>query len=217
MNNQNKKCEVCGQTKHISEFSKSYRNRCKACVAEHTREVRAAEKLTAQIKHTGETVEVEPSGTMQISCGSFITKDGRRIPVTALEFEKQIDWEHRRYEIAKDMLAACQSNAHPNVFQMTMEEASKWAVEFADYLIAELNRPKKQSKQSTNNTEIQVGEEYKHDGKCFICKEKLDGDDCSGCSLLVDDDCILPSELHCYKEQRQDKKNVVFVEKGGAK
>lgn len=135
-----KKCTECGQTKHISEFSKSYSNRCKACVAEHTRQIRAAEKLKAKVKATGEVIDVEPSGTMQVSCGSFITKDGRRIPGTALEFEKVIDWELRRYEIAKDMLAACQSNAHPKVFQMTMEEASKWAVEFADYLIAELKK-----------------------------------------------------------------------------
>ena len=39
-----KKCTECGQTKHISEFSKSYPNRCKTCVAEHTRQMRAAEK-----------------------------------------------------------------------------------------------------------------------------------------------------------------------------
>lgn len=38
-----KKCTECGQTKHISEFSKSYPNRCKTCVAEHTRQMRAAE------------------------------------------------------------------------------------------------------------------------------------------------------------------------------
>lgn len=44
-----KKCEVCGKTKHISEFSKSYPNRCKTCVAEHTRQMRAAEKLKAKV------------------------------------------------------------------------------------------------------------------------------------------------------------------------
>lgn len=43
-----KKCTECGQTKHISEFSKSYPNRCKTCVAEHTRQMRAAEKLKAK-------------------------------------------------------------------------------------------------------------------------------------------------------------------------
>ena len=49
-----KKCTECGQTKHISEFSKSYPNRCKTCVAEHTRQMRAAEKLKAKVKATGE-------------------------------------------------------------------------------------------------------------------------------------------------------------------
>lgn len=97
-----KKCTECGQTKHISEFSKSYPNRCKTCVAEHTRQMRAAEKLKAKVKVTGEVIDVEPSGTMQVLCGSFITKDGRRMPGTALEFEKAIDWEQRRYEIAKE-------------------------------------------------------------------------------------------------------------------
>ena len=32
-----KKCEICGENKPQSEFSKSYRNRCRACVAEQTR------------------------------------------------------------------------------------------------------------------------------------------------------------------------------------
>ena len=39
-----KVCEVCGQKKHISEFSKSYPRRCKACVAEHTKMVRERAK-----------------------------------------------------------------------------------------------------------------------------------------------------------------------------
>lgn len=36
--------KVCGQKKHISEFSKSYPRRCKACVAEHTKMVRERAK-----------------------------------------------------------------------------------------------------------------------------------------------------------------------------
>lgn len=35
-----KKCEICGEIKPQSEFSKSYRNRCRACVAEQTRKTR---------------------------------------------------------------------------------------------------------------------------------------------------------------------------------
>lgn len=129
-----KQCTECGQTKHISEFSKSYPNRCKACVAEHTRQVRAAEKLKAKVKATGEVIDVEPSGTMQVSCGSFITKDGRRIPGTALEFEKIIDWEQRRYEIAKECVAVLMRN------EIILEDAAKISVEQADALIEELKK-----------------------------------------------------------------------------
>ena len=32
-----KKCEICGQMKPQNEFSKSYKHRCKACVAEAAR------------------------------------------------------------------------------------------------------------------------------------------------------------------------------------
>lgn len=120
-----KQCTECGQTKHISEFSKSYPNRCKACVAEHTRQARERAKqeqncagntdnrietIKARIKVTGEVVDVKPSGHMQISCGAFITKDGRRIPGTALEFEENIDWEQRRYEIAKSVITGLCAN-----------------------------------------------------------------------------------------------------------
>lgn len=35
-----RKCEICGKTKPQNEFSKSYKNRCKTCVADLTREKR---------------------------------------------------------------------------------------------------------------------------------------------------------------------------------
>lgn len=37
-------CEICGRELPISDFSKSYRNRCRECVAKLTREKRAADK-----------------------------------------------------------------------------------------------------------------------------------------------------------------------------
>lgn len=137
-----KKCTECGQTKHISEFSKSYPNRCKTCVAEHTRQMRAAEKLKAKVKATGEVIDVEPSGTMQVLCGSFITKDGRRMPGTALEFEKAIDWEQRRYELAKSAMQGRLSNQYGDVLvgERDFEGVAVSSVEFADALIAELKK-----------------------------------------------------------------------------
>ncbi len=47
----NKKvCESCGVEKPASEFSKSYRNRCKECVAEQTRAKRANRDKTVPPK-----------------------------------------------------------------------------------------------------------------------------------------------------------------------
>lgn len=43
--NQTKKCEICGRELPISDFSKSYRNRCKGCVAEQVREQRKNGKM----------------------------------------------------------------------------------------------------------------------------------------------------------------------------
>lgn len=144
-----KQCTECGQTKHISEFSKSYSNRCKACVAEHTRQVRERAKqeqgyagntdnhietMKARIKVTGEVVNVKPSGSMRISCGAYLTEDGRMLPGTALEFEKAIDWEQRRYEIAKECVAILMRN------EITLKDAAKISVEQADALIAELKK-----------------------------------------------------------------------------
>lgn len=62
-----KRCEICGRTLPLSAFSKSYKGRCKKCVARLTKEKRNS---------------------------------------TATTTHKTIDWEQRRYEIAKDMLCA---------------------------------------------------------------------------------------------------------------
>ena len=56
----------------------------------------------------------------------------------ALEFKKDIDWEQRRYEIAKDMMAAFLSNSCSNVYMGNPNEQAKEAVMYADALIAEL-------------------------------------------------------------------------------
>lgn len=96
--------------------------------------------MKAKHKITGETVEVEPIGTWNSSVALYEAKDGRRFPMYALEFEKDIDWEQRRYEIAKDMIAAFLSNSCSNVYMGNPDEQAKYAVAFADALIAELKK-----------------------------------------------------------------------------
>ena len=107
-----KVCTECGQEKHVSEFSKSYPHRCKACVAKHTRMVRErakqeqnraektgnrTEMLKVVIKDTGETVLVRPCREpLNARLEFYETEDGRKFPMFALEFSKEIDWEQRR-------------------------------------------------------------------------------------------------------------------------
>lgn len=42
-----KTCEICKTSKPLSDFSKSYKNRCKVCVAELTRQKRTRKNLGA--------------------------------------------------------------------------------------------------------------------------------------------------------------------------
>lgn len=145
-----KVCEVCGQEKHILEFSKSYPRRCKACVAEHTKMVRKrtkqeqnrsknteirSEMQKVVIKDTGETVMVRPCREpLNARLAFYETEDGRKFPMFALEFSKEIDWEQRRYEIAKECVAVLMRN------EITLHDAAKISVEQADALIAELKK-----------------------------------------------------------------------------
>lgn len=96
--------------------------------------------MKAKIKGTGEIVEVKQKGTVHISCPAYHTTDNRIIPSFALEFEKNIDWEKRRYEIAKDMMTAAeQHNNDTTGFKNTMAQA-QYAIECANALIAELKK-----------------------------------------------------------------------------
>lgn len=116
---QTKKCEICGEIKSASEFSKSYKHRCKECVAEQTRLARAGTEVVkeasravqkedrpfrkAVVKDTGETVMVrmcrEP---LTVRMAQYETEEGRKFPMFALEYEKEIDWEQRRYDLIRD-------------------------------------------------------------------------------------------------------------------
>lgn len=55
---------------------------------------------------------------------------------------KEIDWEQRRYEIAKDVLIAWHSNPNRICKTFSPENCAKEAVEVADVLIEELKKEK---------------------------------------------------------------------------
>lgn len=170
-----RKCAVCGKEKPISEFSKSYPKRCKECVAEHTRQVRAEAKQDTEravpkdnrpfkkaiVKDTSETVLVrmcrEP---LSIRTAVYETTDGRKFPMFALEYEKEIDWEQRRYEIAKEMLCAIyldegseKRNTGSGLLEyQSLNGCAKEAIRYADALIEEL----KKTSNNETSTSIQM-------------------------------------------------------------
>lgn len=158
-NQETRKCEVCGEIKPVTDFSKSYRNRCKPCVAAEARIHRASQEAEAnkirprlkdgvhrvgsrpvvfkkaRIRATGEIVEVTPQCEPMTYTGyPYKAVDGRMIPACALQFEPEIDWEQRRYEIAKDIYVHRLMLPQERL-SLTEESDAEIAVELADSIV----------------------------------------------------------------------------------
>lgn len=102
--------------------------------------------MKAKVKGTNEIVEVKPKGTsttIHMSCSEFVSEDGRVFPSIYLDIINDVDWEARRYELAKEYSKIFINLQHekgridcgchvPNVVE--------WSVEIADALIAELQK-----------------------------------------------------------------------------
>lgn len=98
--------------------------------------------MKAKIKSTGEIVDISPSGvtSVQRTCTKYATKDGRELLDLALEFLPNIDWEQRRYEIAKEAMngllsAPVVAGVNPNP---SFKDIATFSVRLADALIKEL-------------------------------------------------------------------------------
>lgn len=96
--------------------------------------------MKARFKATGETVDVKPFRVMNVSCCAYITEDGRKMPGTALKFENEINWEQRRYEIARELMKGFAANSHNQCVDASSEMLAQWSVGGADALIAELKK-----------------------------------------------------------------------------
>jgi hypothetical protein len=95
-----KQCELCGETKPLSDFSKSYRNRCRTCVAEQTRTKRlltgtASKVITADSSQTDivDTAEfrlVEVALPALINCidGDFLGRECDEIAEKAVRIAR---------------------------------------------------------------------------------------------------------------------------------
>lgn len=100
--------------------------------------------MKAKIKATGEIVEIVSYG-VDGSYTNYVDNDGKFFQTTLnyyTEIEKRdsIDWEQRRYEIAKAMMAVAERhNNDPSGFSNPTSQA-QYAIECADALIEELKK-----------------------------------------------------------------------------
>ena len=105
-------CEICGRPTAEADFSKSYKRRCKECVARGAREARQGKAE-------------EADSLLDIN-----------IPGTVLD--GQPNWEQRRYEIAKDIFTRCLSHEDGDVRAFcarNLDMAASDCVREADALI----------------------------------------------------------------------------------
>nr|UWI11209.1 MAG: hypothetical protein [Bacteriophage sp.] len=91
--------------------------------------------MKAKIKSTGETVNVHEDIN-----GDLVTESGSLYRNWQLEFEKEIDWEQRRYEIAKELMRGFATNPHNMLVDAKIGTLAEWSVSGADALIAELRK-----------------------------------------------------------------------------
>ena len=107
--------------------------------------------MKAKVKKTGEIIDV--SRTENIITSRGVEKqyvDNKREWCTyvqsELEFineepQRNIDWEQRRYEIAKSVLQGFCANSEPSIAQgTTFKQITEWSIEIADILIAKLKK-----------------------------------------------------------------------------
>lgn len=104
--------------------------------------------MKVRIKKTGILIDVIPkvnvnaqhSGDYLYVCDNMVF---RECDLDFLNVENAvIDWEQRRYEIAKSMMVAFLSNSCSNVYMNTYENQAQEAVKYADVLIEELKKGK---------------------------------------------------------------------------
>lgn len=97
--------------------------------------------MKAKVKATGQIIELndEKLSLLDYARGVYRDTEGNKFHWKELEFienkdEKPIDWEQRRYEIARECVAVLIRN------EITLEDAAKISVEQADALITELKK-----------------------------------------------------------------------------
>lgn len=104
--------------------------------------------MKARVKDTGVLIDVIPKSNTnaQHSGDNLYVCDNMVFRECELDFlnveNSAIDWEQRRYELAKDVLSAFLSNSNEMIFEGNPEDHAKDAVVFADALIKKLRLKK---------------------------------------------------------------------------
>ena len=102
--------------------------------------------MKAKLRGTTEIVEVKPKGTstvIHMNCSEFVSEDGRVFPSIYLDIMNEVDWEQRRYELAKEYskeFVRLQHYAGLSENGLSNPKVVEWSVEIADALIAELQK-----------------------------------------------------------------------------
>lgn len=106
--------------------------------------------MKARIKATGNIIDVSQTESIITSRGverQYISNSDERCFYLQSELEfihekpqKDIDWEERRYEIAKAMMAALERHNNNVSGFKNLTKQAEFAIECADALIAELKK-----------------------------------------------------------------------------
>lgn len=90
--------------------------------------------MKARIKLTGEIVNIKDL----YDDGTALVND-KYFKVSELDFfSETIDWEQRRYELAKAAMQGFCSNSHEQVMSASLNITAEWSLGFADALIKKL-------------------------------------------------------------------------------
>ncbi len=99
--------------------------------------------MKARVKSTGVLIDVIPkcnanaqhSGDNLYACDNMIF---RGCDLDFLNIGNSIDWEQRRYEIAKSAMQGFCSNPHEQIMSADSNVVAEWSIGFADALIKKL-------------------------------------------------------------------------------
>lgn len=102
--------------------------------------------MKVKVKATGKVIILnEKVSLIEYARGIYRDTEGNKYHWKELEFieekvENPIDWEQRRYEIAKDLMKGFAENSHNKCVDASTKMLANWSVVGADALIAELKK-----------------------------------------------------------------------------